>query len=126
MAKKNPFVFTIGFNKTNPSHIRVVEILNETENKARLIACAILQYFGEAEGSPKTEFSLEAVRPMVAALVKQEIQKAVKGLETSAVISNKGIEGDGIADLTNDSGPMPKNKELARAAIDAMSAFRKK
>lgn len=126
MAKKNPFVFTLGFNKTNPSHIRAVEILNETENKAQLIACAILQYFGEAEGSQKAEFSLDAVQPIVAALVKQEVQKAMKGIDTSTNIANKGKESEGVVDLTDDSEPMPQNKELARTAFDAMSAFRKK
>ena len=42
MGKKNPYVFTIGFDKKNPEHLEVVEILNGTEKKAALIAEAIL------------------------------------------------------------------------------------
>ena len=44
MGKKNPYVFTIGFDKKNPEHLEVVEILNGTEKKAALIAEAVLQY----------------------------------------------------------------------------------
>ena len=43
MGKKNPYVFTIGFDKKNPEHLEVVEILNGTEKKAALIAEAILE-----------------------------------------------------------------------------------
>ena len=28
VGKKNPYVFTIGFDKKNPEHLEVVEILN--------------------------------------------------------------------------------------------------
>ena len=45
MGKKNPYVFTIGFDKKNPEHLEVVEILNGTEKKAALIAEAILLFF---------------------------------------------------------------------------------
>lgn len=125
MAKKNPFVFTLGFNKNNPSHIRAVEILNETENKAQLIACALLQYFGESENAHRSEFSMEAVQPIVATLVKQELQKALQGLDISTIASDSKTESEEIVDLTDDTDPMPQNRELARNAIDAMSAFRK-
>lgn len=37
VGKKNPYVFTIGFDKKNPEHLEVVEILNGTEKKAALI-----------------------------------------------------------------------------------------
>ena len=50
MGKKNPYVFTIGFDKKNPEHLEVVEILNGTEKKAALIAEAILQYTGKKSG----------------------------------------------------------------------------
>ena len=37
MGKKNPFVFTIGFDKSDPDHVYVTELLNTTEKKAKLI-----------------------------------------------------------------------------------------
>ena len=43
VGKKNPYVFTIAFDKKNPEHMEVVEILNATEKKAAMIAEAILQ-----------------------------------------------------------------------------------
>ena len=41
MGKKNPFVFTIGFDKSDPDHVYVTELLNTTEKKAKLIVAAI-------------------------------------------------------------------------------------
>ena len=37
MAKKNPYVFTIGFDETDPVHVRAAEILNGTKKKAQLM-----------------------------------------------------------------------------------------
>lgn len=42
--KKNEFVFTIGFKRKDPEHIRVVKLLNETDAKNQLIVDAILCY----------------------------------------------------------------------------------
>ena len=50
MGKKNPFVFTIGFDKSDPDHVYVTELLNTTEKKAKLIVAAILAYTGRKIG----------------------------------------------------------------------------
>ena len=43
--KKNPYVMTIGFRKTNPEHIQVAEFLNSMgREKAQYIVKAILTY----------------------------------------------------------------------------------
>ena len=44
MEKKNPYKFTIGFDKTKPSHVRAVEILNSVKDKADLIASAVVSH----------------------------------------------------------------------------------
>ena len=49
MGKKNPFVFTIGFDKSDPDHVYVTELLNTTEKKAKLIVAAILAYTGRTD-----------------------------------------------------------------------------
>ena len=49
VTKKNPNKFTIGFKKNNVSHQKVVEILNNTEDKADFIASAVLHYLGEGK-----------------------------------------------------------------------------
>lgn len=74
MGKKNPYVFTIGFDKKNPEHLEVVEILNGTEKKAALIAEAILQYTGKKSGGD-TGVSQENIQAMVRLLVRQEMQR---------------------------------------------------
>lgn len=43
-GKKNEFVFTIGFKRTNPEHVRVVDILNEMDSKNQFIVDAVLCY----------------------------------------------------------------------------------
>lgn len=42
--EKNEFVFTIGFKRTDPEHVRVVNILNETASKNQFIVDAVLCY----------------------------------------------------------------------------------
>lgn len=50
MGKKNPYVFTIGFNKADPSHRAVVEILNEKgRGMAQYITEAVLAYHPSGE-----------------------------------------------------------------------------
>ena len=45
MAKKNPYVMTIGFKKDDPEHISVAELLNGMgRGKAQFIVNAILVY----------------------------------------------------------------------------------
>lgn len=45
MEKKNPYKFTLGFDKTKPTHARAVEILNAVRDKADLIASAVVSCF---------------------------------------------------------------------------------
>ena len=45
MEKKNPYVITIGFNKEDPDHVRVAELLNSMgRSKAQYIVKAVLSY----------------------------------------------------------------------------------
>lgn len=44
MEKKNPYKFTLGFDKTKPTHARAVEILNAVRDKADLIASAVVTH----------------------------------------------------------------------------------
>lgn len=43
-GKKNEFVFTIGFKRTDPEHIRVAKILNEMDAKNQFLVNAVLCY----------------------------------------------------------------------------------
>ena len=37
MEKKNPYITTIGFDKTNPRHVEVAEFLNEKSNPPAML-----------------------------------------------------------------------------------------
>ena len=61
MGKKNPFVFTIGFDKSDPGHVYVTELLNTTEKKAKLIVAAILAYTGRTDETGNGSISMERI-----------------------------------------------------------------
>lgn len=131
MGKKNPYVFTIGFDKKNPEHLEVVEILNGTEKKAALIAEAILQYTGKKSGGD-TGVSQENIQAMVRLLVRQEMER----IADEAPVSDFGTSGSQqlqpeadkkpaevvIEDL-NEEGP-PIDERTMQDIADAMAAFR--
>lgn len=57
MAKKNEFIFNIGFNRENPDHVKVAGILNRLgHGKAEYLAKAVLAY--ESQGMEPMETSV--------------------------------------------------------------------
>lgn len=73
MGKKNPFVFTIGFDKSDPDHVYVTELLNTTEKKAKLIVAAILAYTGRTDETGNGSISMEPdmLRPMMQQIIRE-------------------------------------------------------
>ena len=131
MGKKNPYVFTIGFDKKNPEHLEVVEILNGTEKKAALIAEAILQYTGKKSGGD-TGVSQESIQAMVRLLVRQEMERiAVQASATDAGTSTSQqiqleVEkqpAEVVIEDLNEEGP-PIDERTMQDIADAMAAFR--
>lgn len=131
MGKKNPYVFTIGFDKKNPEHLEVVEILNGTEKKAALIAEAILQYTGKKSGGD-TGVSQESIQAMVRLLVRQEMER----IADEAPVSDFGTSGrqqlqpeadkkpaEAVIEDLNEEGP-PIDERTMQDIADAMAAFR--
>lgn len=56
MEKKNPYITTIGFDKTNPRHVEVAEFLNSLQRKkADYIVNAIMEYQGRENWGGKKE-----------------------------------------------------------------------
>ena len=74
MAKKNPYVFTIGFDETDPVHVRAAEILNGTKKKAQLIAAAILSYVDGADLEKIPDFHVESFQPLSLLVRKISLQ----------------------------------------------------
>ena len=131
MGKKNPYVFTIGFDKKKPEHLEVVEILNGTEKKAALIAEAILQYTGKKSGGD-TGVSQENIQAMVRLLVRQEMER----ITGEAPVSDIGIlngqqlqpesdkkPAEAVIEDLNEEGP-PIDERTMQDIADAMAAFR--
>ena len=131
MGKKNPYVFTIGFDKKNPEHLEVVEILNGTEKKAALIAEAILQYTGKKSGGD-TGVSQESIQAMVRLLVRQEMERIAGeesvsdiGISTSLQLQPEADKkpAEAVIEDLNEEGP-PIDERTMQDIADAMAAFR--
>ena len=129
VGKKNPYVFTIGFDRKNPEHLEVVEILNGTEKKAALIAEAVLQYMGKKPGG-ETGVYQENIQAMVRLLVRQEMDR-IAG-ETPVSDSGASVRRQPEAEKTpaevvvedlNEEGP-PIDERTMQDIADAMAAFR--
>lgn len=131
MGKKNPYVFTIGFDKKNPEHLEVVEILNGTEKKAALIAEAILQYTGKKSGG-ETGVSQESIQAMVRLLVRQEMERISGEAPDSDIEISTGQQlqpeadkkpAEAVIEDLNEEGP-PIDERTMQDIADAMAAFR--
>ena len=129
VGKKNPYVFTIGFDKKNPEHLEVVEILNGTEKKAALIAEAVLQYMGKKPGG-ETGVSQESIQAMVRLLVRQEMERIAGEAPVSdcCTSARRHVEAEKkpaevVVEDLNEEGP-PIDERTMQDIADAMAAFR--
>ena len=123
MAKKNPYVFTIGFDETDPSHIRAAEILNGTKRKASLIASAILNYVDGVDSEHASELHPEALQPLLERLVKKELEKAMNRQDISKVKSEK--EPEQVISLTSAEDEPPLDEYMTQDIMNAMDVFRR-
>lgn len=119
MEKKNPFKFTLGFDKTKASHIRTVELLNSVKDKADLIAEAIVAHVDGIQES--NTFSNEVLQAIIQETVRQEVHKAMQ------LNSMEKSEKEPEITMTFPEGTKdtidPRGVENVR---NAMSAFRRR
>ena len=123
MAKKNPYVFTIGFDETDPSHARVAEILNGTKKKAQLIAAAILSYVDGIDSEKVPELHLETLQPFVERIIQKEIEKAMKDKELSQSVGKKDSEK--VLNLSSEENELTMDKDMSQNIMNAMDIFRR-
>lgn len=121
MAKKNPYVFTIGFDETDFSHVRAAEILNGTKKKAQLIAAAVLSYVDGENSERAPELSLETFQPLLEKLIQKELGKIMRNQE----LPENKKEPEKILDLSPVEDEMPMDESLTQNIVDAMDIFRK-
>lgn len=124
MTKKNPYVFTIGFDETDPVHIRAAEILNGTKKKAQLIAAAILSYVdgGDSEGIP--DFHVEALEPLLEKLIQKELKKVMRDQLTSSDDKMAQLS-ESVLDLSPEEKQIEMDESITQNIMDAMDVFRR-
>jgi len=79
LAKKNPYIFTIGFNAKDPEHVEVVKVLNNQGkgNIASLIVKAVLSYTDKTNIS---NFDLESIKPILQNMVDIKMEILIEEL----------------------------------------------
>lgn len=122
MAKKNPYVFTIGFDETDPAHVRAAEILNETKKKAQLIAVAILNYVDGTDSDKISDFHMESFQPLLEKLIQKELEKAMAGY-LAASAGKEGQPSAPVLDLSLEEREM--DETITQNIMEAMDTFRR-
>lgn len=123
MAKKNPYVFTIGFDETNPVHVRAAEILNGTKKKAQLIAAAISSYVDNVDSERISDFHVESFQPLLEKLIQKEMEKVMKDKEFSQSVTKKDSEK--VLNLSSEEKELTMDKDMSQNIMNAMDIFRR-
>ena len=122
--KKNPYKFTLGFDKTKPTHVRAAEILNSVRDKADLIASAVVAHIDGGRTEEGAVLNQEALQIMMLELVKQEVEKAMQNYFSKQ--ENVQVEEETEEDVIEKQkiSEFVLAPEVAKSVRDAMSAFR--
>lgn len=124
MEKKNPYKFTLGFDKTKPTHVRAAEILNSVRDKADLIASAVVAHIDGGSTEKGAVLNQEALQIMMLELVKQEVEKAMQNYFSKQ--ENVQVEEETEEDVIEKQkiSEFVLAPEVAKSVRDAMSVFR--
>lgn len=124
MEKKNPYKFTLGFDKTKPTHVCAAEILNSVRDKADLIASAVVAHIDGGSTEKGAVLNQEALQIMMLELVKQEVEKAMQNYFSKQ--ENVQVEEETEEDVIEKQkiSEFVLASEVAKSVRDAMSAFR--
>ena len=124
MEKKNPYKFTLGFDKTKPTHVCAAEILNSVRDKADLIASAVGAHIDGGSTEKGAVLNQEALQIMMLELVKQEVEKAMQNYFSKQ--ENVQVDEETAEDVIEKQkiSEFVLAPEVAKSVRDAMSAFR--
>lgn len=122
VAKKNPYVFTIGFDETDPAHVRAAGILNGTKKKAQLIAAAILSYVDGVDSERIHDFHVESFQPLLEKLIQKELEK-VMSRHLASPTAKEGQSFDSVLDLSTEEKEM--DESITQNIMAAMDTFRR-
>lgn len=109
MVKKNPYIFTIGFNSKDSEHVEVVRLLNE-QGKGKIasfIVKAVLSYMGKTTSSfdvslveqilqKMVDKHMESLRKQLGSQKKNLVESSTNELKVEDVIS-----GDMVSIMDN-------------------------
>lgn len=97
MEKRNPYITTIGFDKSDPRHVQVAELLNSiTRKKAQYIVEAVLAYQNK-QGIMKEEMRSidhEQIRTVVLQILEE--QKILEKNNRESTKKDVGFDEDMI------------------------------
>ena len=115
MEKRNPYITTIGFDKTDPRHVQVAELLNSiTRKKAQYIVEAVLAYQNK-QGIMKEEIrsiDQEQIRTVVLQILEEQ-----KILEKNNRESTKNDVGfDALAPYSGDEYDLLTGEQIAQGS----------
>ena len=115
-------MFTIGFDETDPAHVRAAEILNGTKKKAQLIAAAILSYVDSVDSERIPDFHVESLQPLLEKLIQKELEKAMASYSVDSV-DKGGQSSDSVLDLSPEEKEM--DETITQNIMEAMNTFRR-
>lgn len=79
LGKKNPYVFTIGFDSKNPNHVKVAKLLNDMRRgKAQFIVDSIMRQTQDIPTSVSAGLDMAAIERLIKESVAMEVDRAVK------------------------------------------------
>ena len=113
-SKKNPYIMTIGFDRTDPRHVEVADFLNSLQRKkAQYIVDAVIYYQGRKENEIVPAVSgrdYENIRSIVLQILKEQNQNT--GLKTAT------------KEQTENKVPFMEEEEL-NGILNSISVFRR-
>ena len=124
MGKKNPYITTIGFDKTDPRHVQVAELLNDmSRKKAQYIVDAVLAYESmrdQGAGAARLPgIGYEQIKPMVLRVLAEQGVN-VAGNPTGVVSAGRDTEPV-LADTENQ---MEIDADALDGIMESFAAFR--
>ena len=90
--KKDPCRFTVMFNRTDPNHLRVVEVLNQQKHrKAQFIVNAVLHYLSCQE-TPAIQEPAPVDTQAILEIVIQYLENRERGGEVKAASGSASVQ----------------------------------
>lgn len=125
MGKKNPYITTIGFDKTDSRHVQVAELLNSmTRKKAQYIVDAILAYqeIQEQGTMPENMYRInyEQVRTIVLQVIaEQRVRSNIK------IVSAIQEEAE-VQQAASETKKLELDMDELTGIMESIDAFRSK